>query len=447
MKQRKRIWKSFAFFDRTGVVSFLERKARKGWVLEDTSGLRWTFRRGEPRVAHVWITYLPQDLYDPQPSQQLENMAELGAHTGWQLTVTTPFFQVYYNWEEEPFPMETDPMTQVEGMHRVFKKTVLRGNWLWMAGLTLLLLLNLGYLWSSPVAFLSSYPFTYGLLLGGLLWVMVGTKLAGYYLWLNRARREAQRGELTDTHRWSIAHRVVGGTVVVAVLLWLGGSLLVNHSASFLGMVLLCGVASLMGIWAVTWIRDTMRKGKAPRDRTETATAVASFALFVAILAGVGALSAHLGWFPANAGDSWWSQYPDGIPLTVEQLRGEVEEQEFWIRRDGEESLMLGQYQGWQVSEKETGPEEDMDTVIYTVTLVKFPALYNLCREEMLWEDHQKIDPAPWLAREAYRKTDKSRLSTYLLCYEECVVEISFGWEPTQEQMNMVGEKLGGGLH
>ena len=85
--------------------------------------------------------------------------------------------------------------------------------------------------------------------------------------------------------------------------------------------------------------------------------------------------------------------------------------------------------------------------MIYAVTLVKFPALYNLCREEMLWEDHQKIDPAPWLAREAYRKTDKSRLSTYLLCYEECVVEISFGWEPTQEQMNMVGEKLGGGLH
>ena len=30
----------------------------------------------------------------------------------------------------------------------------------------------------------------------------------------------------------------------------------------------------------------------------------------------------------------------------------------------------------------------------------------------------------------------------YLLCYDNLIVEISFDWEPTAEQMAIVGEKL-----
>lgn len=165
MKTRKRTWKRLAFFDSGATIRYLEKQAREGWVLENVFGIWWTFRRVEPRTAHVWVTYLDQDAYEPQPSQQVEDLAELGEHTGWKM---------------------------------------------------------------------------------------------------------------------------------------------------------------------------------------------------------------------------------------------------------------------------------------YTVTLVKLPILYDLCREEMLWADHEQVDPSPWLAQEAYRETDHGRLRTYLLCYQDCVVEITFGWEPTQEQTQLVGEIFGG---
>lgn len=444
MKHRKRRWKNFAFFDRTGMVNFLEREAEKGWMLEDVSGMWWTFRRGEPSPAHVWVTYLPQDLYDPQPSRPLEDMSELGAHTGWKLMVTTSTIQVFYNWEADPLPMETDPITEVEGMHGMFRKTVLKGSWMWFVGLTVLLMMEVGYLWSSPIVALSSYLHTYLTLQYGILWVLLGTELGGYYLWLSTARRKAQQGVLAETRWWSALHGMLNGVVLVALLLWLGLSLWRNYSASFLWTLLLYAVSALVGVSGVAWMRDSFRRRSVPRERTKFVTSVASFVMVVAILAAAGGLATQMGWFPAGAGDSWWSQHPDGMPLTVEQLRGDVGNQEFYIRRNGEESLVLGYYQGWQIGEDETA--EELDTVMYTVTLVKLPALYNLCRDTMLWADHEAVDPTPWLAQEAYRETDHGRLRTYLLCYETCVVEIRFGWDPTEEQMQLVGETFGGDM-
>ena len=126
MKTRKRTWKRLAFFDSGATIRYLEKQARKGWVLENVFGIWWTFRRVEPRTAHVWVTYLDQDAYEPQPSQQVEDLAELGEHTGWKLTVETPTMQVFYNWSAHPLPMETDPVAYVEGMHRALKQGALR---------------------------------------------------------------------------------------------------------------------------------------------------------------------------------------------------------------------------------------------------------------------------------------------------------------------------------
>jgi hypothetical protein len=35
-------------------------------------------------------------------------------------------------------------------------------------------------------------------------------------------------------------------------------------------------------------------------------------------------------------------------------------------------------------------------------------------------------------------------LNSYFLCYDDCIVQIYLSWEPTAEQMAIVGQKLGG---
>lgn len=444
MKTRKRTWKRIAFFDSCETVQYLEKKAREGWVLEHVFGIWWTFRRTEPRPAHVWISYLTQDEYDPEPSEKLEDMADLGEHTGWQLTVTTPTMQVFYNWEQNPLPMETDPVAHVEGMHRSLKQGALTLYRVLFALAVACLLVNLWSLLEMPLWVLSHQA---EWMLGDiLLLVVVGAELIPYELWHRKARKMATQGEWLDTRPWG---RVIRWVLAVYVILWLAGivvTLMVKPWAHARLFIVVSGVAFAVGWCVVLWMRDVLRRRKVSRTKNEVVTAAISFLAIMAFVGVMAAAFTHGDWFSPAAADSWWSQYPDGLPLTVEQLQGEVEEQEFWVHRDGEESLVLGQYLGWQVSEKETGPDEDMDTVMYTITMVKLPVLYNLCRDTMLWADHEVVDPTPWLAQEAYRETEHGRLRTYLLCYETCVVEIRFGWDPTEEQIQLVGETFGGDM-
>lgn len=444
MKTRKRTWKRIAFFDYCETVGYLEKKAREGWVLENVFGIWWTFRRAEPRTAHVWISYLKQDAHDPQPCQQLENMADLGEHTGWKLTVETPTMQVFYNWAANPLPMETDPVVHVEGIHRSLKQGALTIYRVCFGLAVAILLINLWSFLEFPLWTLSTRA---ELILGDfLLFVAIGSELVPYELWYWKAKKMAARGEWLDTRPWG---RVSGWVLVAYMVLWMigiGVTLVVKPWAHARLFFVVTGL-SFGIVWClVLWIRDVLRRRKTSWSTNEMVTSVLYFFLIMACVSVMAFAYTHLNWFSPMAADGWWSQYPDELPLTVEQLRGDVGDQEFWIRRDGEESLVLGQYQGWQVSNEETGPEEEMDTVMYTVTLVKLPLLYDLCRDEMLWEDHEQVDPSPWLAQEAYRKTEGVRLRTYLLCYETCVVEIRFGWEPTVEQMQLVGATFGGDM-
>ena len=39
---------------------------------------------------------------------------------------------------------------------------------------------------------------------------------------------------------------------------------------------------------------------------------------------------------------------------------------------------------------------------------------------------------------------DSGTMEKYLLCYEDRIIEIDFDWEPTEEHMNLVAERLGG---
>ena len=86
---------------------------------------------------------------------------------------------------------------------------------------------------------------------------------------------------------------------------------------------------------------------------------------------------------------------------------------------------------------------------------MKFPALYDLCKDSLLSVDedlpeeyrnyYAAADSAPWGAAEAYRyySHDGSPYNRFLLCYEDRIVTIWPSWEPTDEQMALVGETLG----
>ena len=60
--------------------------------------------------------------------------------------------------------------------------------------------------------------------------------------------------------------------------------------------------------------------------------------------------------------------------------------------------------------------------------------------------ERYRIETTPWGANEAYQlKLGGEMQQRFLLCYDNCIVEIDFDWDwqLTSEQMKIVAEKLG----
>lgn len=94
-----------------------------------------------------------------------------------------------------------------------------------------------------------------------------------------------------------------------------------------------------------------------------------------------------------------------------------------------------------------------------SLQIVKIPVIYNFCKNcivnkdkdridtegNILTNHYEKIDAAPWKAKEAYQlHWSDGILDKYILCYENCIVKIDFDWEPTDNQKEIVAEKLSG---
>ena len=79
-----------------------------------------------------------------------------------------------------------------------------------------------------------------------------------------------------------------------------------------------------------------------------------------------------------------------------------------------------------------------------------------MCKDHLIYEkeelrptwnrEYRPEDAVSWGAKEVYRLHDLEygAENTYLLCYDQLLAEIRFDWEPTAEQMKIVGEKLTG---
>ena len=47
----------FAFYDRTGIESYLQKQAKKGWHLEKVGPMFWKFRRGISETVRYCVVY------------------------------------------------------------------------------------------------------------------------------------------------------------------------------------------------------------------------------------------------------------------------------------------------------------------------------------------------------------------------------------------------------
>lgn len=449
MKDVKRRLETFSFYDRSGLERHLAEMAQKGWLPEKIGRFLWTYRKIEPKKVAFSVCYFPKATeFDPEPSEEQQTFYDFCAHTGWTLAASNAQLQVFYNERENPVPIETDPVLEVEAIHRAAKPSFVFVRIAQIIMALIWVVPAFCQLFNTPIQVLCTPIWLFALIACPLLIAYWAAELAGYFLWRRKALRAAEQGEFLDTRSCPALYKAL----LAAVLAGAAVTLAATVSTLPMPYALICALAPVYGLLIAAILLGI--KGLMKRKKASASTnfmAVRFMAGFLSFLS-LGLLAGIIFSVDQN-GDS---QAPGELPLTLAELAG-ISEGYNW-RTDHSRTFLLDCLSAYQSG----GQEADSFHLDYQVVAVKLPALYGPCRAELLarydarnngrvaegekmW--YEPADPAPWGAGEVYRRYHQKYglRNEFLLCYPKRIVEISFsGWEPDPAQMKLVGERLGG---
>ncbi|MDK2902356.1 MAG: hypothetical protein PWQ93_275 [Clostridiales bacterium] len=412
-----------------------------------------------------FVSYYPKaSEFDPEPSEDQKAFHDFCEHTGWILAATSAQMQIFYNERENPTPIETDPALEVGIIHRAAKKAFLPLYFVLLAISLFSSMLFISTLLSDPISLLASSSNLFTGFAWTMLLLLCITELFGYYSWRSRAIKAAERGEFLDISGHSRLLRFIFWTALIGFAYWLITLIMIDQKLMLvIGLLMVLYMALLF--FLVNIIKQYLKSKKAPASVNRTVTMVSCFILSFAMMGAItfGTLRAvQSGAFKPdreNQEDNLTS-YLDELPLTVEDLL-DIEFDGYIREHGGSESLILSQFTMRQHARFDSGYYAEVPSLEYTITAIKIPSLYEICKEQMLCEQdernnkripdgHKKVyevhDAVPWGAQEVYRlvSQDSGPMNWYLLCYKDRIIEIKFDWEPTPEQMKIVAEKLSG---
>lgn len=456
MKATKREWKRFSFYEREAICRYLEDMASQGWMVEKPGSRRWHFRRIEPKKLHVAATYFPDaSVYDPAPTEEQQRMEEYCSRDGWTLAARWGQMQIFYNERENPIPIETDPITQVEIVHRTMRKSMLTNRMIMILVVLSQLGLAVWQLQREPVEFLSR-PFSVYIFFAWVsLLLAFGSEISIYFRWHRKAVRLAEQGVFSDIKMQHGIGNFFAAAGVVFLLLASSGL-----SAMRWGIVYWLVALGLITLVA-EGVRRGLKKRGASRLTNQAVSILAVLAVTMLTLSGIvyGVIYSDLWEERKPVGvyrlDDWETKvYDDALPLEMQDLM-EVKQVDWSREAWREETVLLAntEYMQWPLSE-----DKDIPDLSYRIVEVKAEWLYDFCKQgllslqkdrkldngEVLIDHYEAIDAPPWGAVEAYQHHwSDGVLNHYLLCYPERLVTIWLPSEPTAAQMETVAEKLG----
>lgn len=468
MKNTKRRFEVYSFLDCAGIASHLSKMAQRGWLIEKISNFGWTYRRIEPKELTFFVSYYPKaSEFDPEPTEEQKMFHDFCKHTGWELAVTSAQMQIFYNEQENPVPIETDPVLEVETIRQAAKKSYLPNYFVLLAVSILNGSLFISRLLGDPIGVLSSASSLFSGFVWIILFLLCMVELCGYVIWYSKAKKAAELGEFLETPGFSQLQRFMLAVVLAGLVYWLI-TVVIFGSAMLrvVGLSMMLYVAAL--IFLVNALKQLLKNKKVSKDVNRFVTLLSCFVLSFAMMGIIifGVLRASQSGLFGQKRETYeyhgntYTIYVDEVPLTVEDLLG-TKYDGYNRSQISEESLLLGQFEVSLYPRLDAEHFMEMPGLRYTITKVRLPVLYDICKDYLLQKYDEsnntdipdglkqvyvEQDASSWAAKEVYRLTaqDTGAKNYYLLCYKDCIVEIIFDWEPTIEQMAIVGEKLAG---
>lgn len=460
-KNIKHKFEHFSFYDHTGIESHLEEMAADGWLIEKIGGIFWTYKRIEPKNLHFAVTYYPKaSVLDPEPLDGQIEFQEYCVKNKWQHICSNGQLQIFYNEEENHVPMETDPIVEVTVIHKAAKRRLLPSYFILIAIALLQFANDIPLFFSNPIEYLSNSINISAFFNIAFLFILAVMELVKYFHWHRKAYKTAQNGEFLESH----SNKLYEQLILFIVILSVGYTIMsiINVNNKVFSAILLGTYVGIYLIFCSTNVMQHFLKSKGtPKSLNYIATtAIAVFLHFIIIGLGIFAITT----LPDNDKLSnqyetyeynghTYTIYQDTLPLDISDLQSK--NLEGYTREKKTQKTMLVETIDVRQAQRFDIQELNDFSINYTVAIIKAPFFYNLCKTSLLknndkmfgdylYKDHyEEIDATPWSAEEAYQyHWSNGVLNNYILCYSDRIIQISFSWEPTEEQMKTVSEKL-----
>ncbi|MBR3751898.1 MAG: hypothetical protein IKK50_02055, partial [Ruminiclostridium sp.] len=381
------------------------------------------------------------------------------AQSRWKLAGLSAQMQVFYNEEENPVPIETDPLLQVENIHKAMKRNFISSSLILLACAVIQIALVIGRVVSNPLYVLFSGSTLASLVPWSLVILLCSAEIITYLRWYRKAKAAALEEDTLlptrSTRKLQIVTLMILAIYLVFWFLSLGG-----------GMNLAIGLMSF-GYMAVLFalvflLKNFMKKKQVSTKVNRIVTFAACFVLgltvglLVATIVGTDMSDLFEDKDRVETYEfkgSTFHIYHDDLPLTVEDLMEVDSDARYSYLANKQSSFLASKLDASQYPTMDNLEPPDLD---YTLIEVKFSPLYDTFREELLSQyDYRNehdiddrhyyaaIDPELWGAQEAYQRCwGQDTMEEYLIFWEDAMLEINFDWTPTQEQMSIVAEKL-----
>ena len=410
----------FALWDAEGMAAHLEAMEAKGWLFRGADWLgRWEFEENLPQTVRYAVAYTPSrrdwKLTATESERELE---EICCEAGWSKVAALSRFHIYRNPDPNATDLETDELTRLETLDSALWKSLL-----WQSGIMIgWAVLMLGILaWSFgnnlPRSLaLPSLPFAFTF----LLWLIAdrAVPLVLYRRWLKKARLAAEAGLPCPAVRgWRLFSRLSLGVTAVLLL-----TLLTQvHLA-----LILVYAAIILAFHGLRWYLEHRMEDEELAERLFRVSLLVLFLLIYAINQGYQAAE---------------RQKTIPAPLSAQDLV-DTSDMELCFYEMNTTSGPLASYRDyWQ-------PDNNSHfSLRCTVFDLQLPILEENCRE---WFDEEfratakhmettveQGDPTPWGADSVIRMDN-----SWLIFYDDRVVELHLSWDLTPEQIAVAAERL-----
>lgn len=442
MEEIKKEINIYSYYDCTGIENHLKKMAEKGWLLKEIIGRNWKYRRIEPRSMSFFVSYYPKKVsFDNMTEERLKYIDDHSV-AGWKFVTHIGKMHIFCNESENPVPLETNAVARVKSIHKFAKSNIITDNLIAMLIAVCYLIWMAYRIAKEPIDTLSDE--LYRIWLFSLYIPFSLYAITRYLVWYKKAKKAAEDGVFLETKRQFSFDSLF-------FVVWLLSPLAKFYTFLSPAEMVFGAVAVLLGILLIILFK-VLRSAYLKKEISEKAKRAMTTVIAIVLIVGfvVGSFGIY-SLFPKRSEKfKQKTEYADNMrTVTVYHDKNLPLDLEDLIDADGIVSKYKSNEWLGFVNVKETEQfvvSEEGYTVHCDIYYINYLPLYDACVEEIkgiFARDYVEVDPAPWGADKVYRiKYDDGYGNSFIICWEDRIADISFSWNPTDEQIAVASRKI-----